>query len=148
MQLVIECRLCFCPLFYFYYIFSTLRHLSLFDQFYFIKKCSYNYAVGNTQYLNISTTPLWQWGFWQCLPFSWTTLRGKHCRHPIAVMGVVDTFGKYTLLVPKLLVFIDHTIALTVYHWQIIRYNRCLDHLTFDMKLYMRITCDVGPVTT
>ena len=29
----------------------------------------------------------------QCLPFSWTTLRGKHCRHPIAVIGVVDTFG-------------------------------------------------------
>ena len=36
--------------------------------------------------------PLRQWGFRQCLPFSWTTLRGKHCRHPIAVMGVVDTF--------------------------------------------------------
>ena len=32
--------------------------------------------------------------FWQCLPFSWTTLRGKHCRHPIAVLGVVDTFGQ------------------------------------------------------
>ena len=46
---------------------------------------------------NVSTTPLWQWGFRQCLPFSWTTLRGKHCRHPIAVMGVVDTFG-HTLL--------------------------------------------------
>ena len=44
--------------------------------------------------LNISTTLLWQWGFWQCLPFSRTTLRGKHCRHPIAVMGVVDTFRK------------------------------------------------------
>jgi hypothetical protein len=42
---------------------------------------------------NVSTTPLWQWGFRQCLPFSWTTLRGKHCRNPIAVMGVVDTFG-------------------------------------------------------
>ena len=42
---------------------------------------------------NISTTPLLQWGFRQCLPFSWTTLRGKHCRHPIAVMGVVDMFG-------------------------------------------------------
>ena len=27
---------------------------------------------------NISTTPLRQWGFWQCLPFSWTTLKGKH----------------------------------------------------------------------
>ena len=31
--------------------------------------------------------------FGNCLPFSWTTLRGKHCRHPIAVMGVVDMFG-------------------------------------------------------
>ena len=30
--------------------------------------------------------------FWQCLPFSWTTIRGKHCWHPIAIMGVVDTF--------------------------------------------------------
>ena len=30
--------------------------------------------------------------FWQCLPFSWKTLRGKYCRHPIAVMGVVDAF--------------------------------------------------------
>ena len=34
---------------------------------------------------NISTTLLRQ-----CLPFSWTTLRGKHCQHPIAVMGVVE----------------------------------------------------------
>ena len=42
---------------------------------------------------NISTTPLRQWGFQQCLHFSSTTLRGKHCRHPIAVKGVVDTFG-------------------------------------------------------
>ena len=44
---------------------------------------------------NISTPPLRQWGFRQCLPFSWTTQRGKHCRHPIAVMGVVDTFGRW-----------------------------------------------------
>ena len=29
-----------------------------------------------------------QWGFWQCFPFSWTTLRGKHCRQPTAVIGV------------------------------------------------------------
>ena len=42
---------------------------------------------------NIPTTPLRQWGFRQCLPFSWTTPRDKLCRHPIAVMGVVDTFG-------------------------------------------------------
>ena len=33
-------------------------------------------------------------GFWQRLPFSWTTLRGKHCWHPIAVMGVIDTFRR------------------------------------------------------
>jgi hypothetical protein len=41
---------------------------------------------------NVSTTPLRQWGFRKSLPFTWTTLRGKHCRHPITVMGVVDTF--------------------------------------------------------
>ena len=40
-------------------------------------------------------TPLQQWGFRQCLPFSWTTLRGKYCQHPIAVMGIVDTFRQY-----------------------------------------------------
>ena len=34
-----------------------------------------------------------QWGVWQHLSFNWTTLRGKHCWHPIAIMGVVDTFG-------------------------------------------------------
>ena len=34
--------------------------------------------------------PITQWGFRQCLLFSWTTLRGKHCGHPIAVV-VVDT---------------------------------------------------------
>ena len=44
---------------------------------------------------NVFTTPLREWGFRQCLPFSWTTLRGKHCQHPIAIMGVVDTFGHY-----------------------------------------------------
>ena len=37
-------------------------------------------------------TSLRQWSFWQCLPLSWTTLRGKHCQHPIVVMGVVYTF--------------------------------------------------------
>ena len=44
-------------------------------------------------YPNVSTTQLRQWGFRQCLPFSWTTLRGKHCRHSIAAMGVVNMFG-------------------------------------------------------
>ena len=37
--------------------------------------------------------PITTMGVSAMLPFSWTTLRGKHCRHPIAVMGVVDTFG-------------------------------------------------------
>ena len=43
--------------------------------------------------LKVSTTPLQQWVFWQCLTFSWTTPIGKHCHHPIAVMEVVDMFG-------------------------------------------------------
>ena len=55
---------------------------------------------------NISTTPLRQWGFQQCLPFSWITLRGKHCRHPIAVIVVVDTFGQGVLCM--LLLFYLH----------------------------------------
>ena len=42
-----------------------------------LSKCIYN--------------PIQQRGFWQCLPFSWTTLRGKHCRQPVAVNRVVDT---------------------------------------------------------
>ena len=37
--------------------------------------------------LSISATPLRP-----CLPFSWTTLQGEHCRHLIVVTGVVDTF--------------------------------------------------------
>ena len=56
----------------------------------------YNQSVVQTFTLpgsKVSTTPLRQLGFQQCLPYSWTTLRGKHCRHPITVlMGVVDTF--------------------------------------------------------
>ena len=53
--------------------------------------------------LNVSTTPLQQQGFLQCLPFSWTTLRGKHCWHPIVVMGVADTFGLCPQVSPFLL---------------------------------------------
>ena len=47
---------------------------------------------------NVSTTPLQQWGFWQCLPFSWTTLKRKHCKYPIAVMGDENTFRLDCLL--------------------------------------------------
>ena len=54
---------------------------------------------------NVSTTPLRL----QCLAFSWTTLGGKHCQHPIAVMGVVDTFRKYFLCWLK--------SWLKVWHW-------------------------------
>ena len=41
--------------------------------------------VCNYLLLNVSTNPLQQCCFQQCLPFSWTTLRGKHYWHPIAV---------------------------------------------------------------
>ena len=62
----------------------------------------------------VSTTPLRQWGFRQCLPFSWTTLRGKHCRHPIAVIGVVDTFGLFLeLAIICCASKSDHTFTLT-----------------------------------
>ena len=41
---------------------------------------------GRTTGLNVSTNPLWQWRFFKCLTFGWTTLRDKYCWHPIAVM--------------------------------------------------------------
>ena len=56
-----------------------VTHSLLLEPFYCMRQCR-----------NASTTPLRKWGFRQCLHFSWTTLRGKHCRHPIA-MEVVDT---------------------------------------------------------
>ena len=37
-------------------------------------------------------------GFSPMFTFQLTTLRGKHYRHPIAVMGVVDTFGHSILM--------------------------------------------------
>ena len=46
-----------------------------------------------TESPNVFTTPLQQWGVRQCLSFSWTTLSGRHCPHPFALMGVVDMFG-------------------------------------------------------
>ena len=39
--------------------------------------------------------PITAMGVLAMFTFSWSTLGGKHCRHPIAVMGVVDTFGPY-----------------------------------------------------
>ena len=51
---------------------------------------------------NIFMTPLRQWGLQQCFHFSCT----RNCRHPIAIMGVVDTFGHcllpllWTLITP------------------------------------------------
>ena len=55
-------------------------------------------------YMNVSTTPLWQWGFRQCLPFNWTTLRAKHCQHSIAVMGVADKLIKNNCCLEPLIV--------------------------------------------
>ena len=61
-------------------------------------------------------TLVWQCGFRQCLPFSWTTLRGKHCRHPIAVMGIVDTFRHMRKLV-KFLIQIQINSVANVRGW-------------------------------
>ena len=67
-----------------------------------------------TPCLNVSTTPLRQWVFHQCLPFSWTTLRGKHWRHPIAIMGVVDTFEHYWLSVTFNYIILLHCHSPTI----------------------------------
>ena len=77
-----------------------------------LSKCSFpissNVGDQNTFWLvasngpNISSTPLKQWGFRQCLPFSWTTIRGKHLRQPITIMGVVDNVRAWRQLIPNI----------------------------------------------
>ena len=83
---------------------------------------------------NVPTTPLRQWGFRQCLPFSWTTLRGKYCRHPIAVMGVVDTFGRS----PVIGCTKWWRSNILLYHCTLVRwwYGRKLDGLGFRLHYY------------
>ena len=46
--------------------------------------------LSNKHCPNVSITPIMAMGCRQCLPF-----RDKHCQHPIAVMGVIDTFKQY-----------------------------------------------------
>ena len=47
--------------------------------------------------------PITAMGFSAMFTFQLDKLRGKHCRHPIAIMGVVDTFGqcRLTLIVRR-----------------------------------------------
>ena len=45
-------------------------------------------------YENLCSTSITGMGCRQCLTFSWTTQRGKHCRRPIvAVVGFAHAFG-------------------------------------------------------
>ena len=69
----------------------------------------------NITLYSVSTTPLRQWGFRQCLPFSGTTLRGKHWWPPIAVMGVVDTFRQDCRAdIEKVLIFVEQLYNCTI----------------------------------
>ena len=42
--------------------------------------------------------PITTMGFSAMFTFQLDTLRGKNCRHPIAVMGVVDMFGSQIIV--------------------------------------------------
>ena len=66
-------------------------------------------ALKTYQGLVSSTTTIWQ-----CLPFSSTTLRGKQCQHPIAVMGVVDNANTSQLVSPHSGDLRDHVVYETV----------------------------------
>ena len=54
-------------------------------------------SFSQSQSPKVSTNPLRQWVFQKSLPFSWTTLGGKYCWYPIAIMGVVDTFKQNSI---------------------------------------------------
>ena len=83
-------------------ILPDLMDLKSLNQCTKLMKCLFPKLLDHS--LSVSTTPLRQLGFRQC--FSWTTLRDKqlrdkHCRHPIAVMGVVDMFELGLLQIAK-----------------------------------------------
>ena len=48
------------------------------------------------------STPIMTWGRWQCLAFSCSTLRDKHCQRPIAVIGIAHAF--------------EHCLKLAIFH--------------------------------
>jgi hypothetical protein len=95
---------------------------------------------------NVSNTPLQQWGFQQCLPFSWTTLRGKHCRHPIAV-----TFGLYHFHIHKKMQHISHTYPIHVVTFMLIS-NLATDYIQkrkgepglFSFEYDVKVTTWIG----
>ena len=87
---------------------------------------------------NVSTTPLREWVLWQYLSFSWTTLRSTHCRRPIAVMGIVDTFQLYHFS-------IDTAIWLTFYQIILVCNHHWLNSITvlfgqhYRLKLFVQL---------
>ena len=72
-------------------------------------------ALKTYQGLVSSTTTIWQ-----CLPFSSTTLRGKQCQHPIAVMGVVDNANTSQLVSLSV-----HIVGTSGTMWFMKQTNRC-----------------------
>ena len=94
---------------------------------------------------NVSTTPLRQWGFQQCLPFSWTTPGGKHCRHPIAVIVVVDTFkpGCSNLVEVAGVVSLEQNQLLTCYiTWR--QPNLVYHHINcFNVFIFEIFSCQI-----
>jgi hypothetical protein len=63
------------------------------DTLWFLEKLHYTKfakVVCTARTIYILIMPM---GFSAMLPFSWKTLRGKDCRHPIALMGVAYIFG-------------------------------------------------------
>ena len=74
--------------------------------------------------------------------FQLGTLRGKHCRHPIAVMGVVDTFGPWFIINLSMLNFeFCIGICFDFFHSACmqktttnIKYSRCPNVLDAEVK--------------
>ena len=101
-----------------------------------------------TKYMPEPTIPLRQWGFRQCLTFSWTTLRGKHCWYPIAVMGVVDTFEHGLRRHITILLKCQKTILLnlkTTGHMDIQIWNYLYSFFTFSkISVMSKLTVTLG----
>ena len=71
-------------------------------------------------------------GFLAMFNFQLETLRGKHCQHPIAVMGVVDTFGPSLSFssVGTRRYFFQCSVSFKQFNWKIVNYYNSRPRLT------------------
>ena len=81
--------------------------------------------------------PITAMGFSAMFTFSWTILRGKNCRHHIAVIRVVDTFGLSQFQLNQQFNYISSIVSVGIY---IFNFDSNLQNRRNVIKLLIQLT--------